>query len=156
MKKLLLAATLLASISATAMATNTSVLLDSAKSASVTVSAHYVKPLEITLDLATINFGDVYTDSVISDETVTATITGTQGETFTYTVSTNGSLVKINGGVAGATYNGAQTGFTGGTVDLTFDVGLNTAGLSTDTDVSEIVTMTVTYDSIADTSTTGA
>jgi len=153
MKKLLLTATLLAAISATAMGANTSGLLDSGKSDSVNVTAHYVEPLAISLDLGTINFGDVYTDSVVSDETVTATITGTQDETFTYTVSTNGSLVKINGAAAGVTYNGATTGFILGTVDVTFNVGLDTTGVTdvaeTDVDVNETVTMTVTYDSIA-------
>lgn len=148
MKKLLLLAAILA-LSSTAMATNTSTLLDSAKTATLSVSAHYVEPLAVSLNLSAIDFGDVYTDSAISTEAVIATVTGTDGETFSYTVNSNGSLVLLTGNISGT-----NQAFVTGSSTLTFNVGLDTANLVENEDVSETVTISVQYESIADTTTT--
>jgi hypothetical protein len=147
MKKLLLAAAILV-LSATAMATNTSVALDTAVSETLTVTAHYVTPIAVTLDTVSIDFGDVYTDSIISTEPVVATVTGEESETFTYSVASNGgesSVVLLTGNILGETQP-----LTAGTNILTFNVGLDTAKV-TSADVSEIVTISVNYDAIADT-----
>ena len=82
MKKLLLATSLVA-MSSTAMAANTSVLLDTAVTDTLTVTAKYVTPIAVALDTSTIDFGDVWTDSLIDAEAVVATVTGEIGETFT-------------------------------------------------------------------------
>lgn len=144
MKKLLLAGLILA-LSATAMATNTSVTLDTAVTDTLTVSAKYVKPIAVTLDTTAIDFGDVYTDSIISTETVVATVTGEEGETFSYSVESDGSLTLLTGDISGT-----SIGFDTATKDLTFSVGLDTAKVTSD-DVSETVTVSVNYDAIADT-----
>lgn len=145
-KKLLLAASIVA-MSSTAMAT--SVLLDSAKTDTLAVTAHYVTPLTVALSLATINFGDVYTDSAVTPVAVSAAIAGTQDETFTYTIASSGALALIAGADTGSTL----VPFTLGAKTLNFTVGLDTANLVTDTDVAETVTITVTYDAIAGTTT---
>jgi len=145
MKKLLLAAAILV-LSATAMATNTSATLDGTVTDTLTVTAHYVTPIAVTLDTGSIDFGDVYTDSVISTEPVVATVTGEESETFTYTVGSNGSLVLLTGNISGV-----NQPLTAGTNALTFNVGLDAKNV-TDADVSEIVTISVNYDAIANTS----
>lgn len=147
MKKLLLAGIILA-MSTTAMATNTSLILDTAVTDTLTVSAKYVKPITVSLNKSTINFGDVYTDSIITVEAVSATITGEEGETFAYSVTSDGTLALLTGNISGS----AQT-FTTGSATLNFNVGLDTANLTADTDVSETVTISVNYDAIADTTT---
>ncbi|GAC30707.1 hypothetical protein [Brumicola pallidula] len=143
MKKLLLASSILA-ISSTAIAANTSPLLDTAVTDTLTVTAKYVTPLALGLDTSTINFGDVFTDSVIDVETVLATINGEAGETFTYTIASDGDNVTLSD--AGSTLDFADTT----EQTLSFDVGLNTTDM-TDADTSEIVTFTVKYNAIADT-----
>jgi len=142
-KKLLLATSILA-MSSTAIADTVQTELDATKTAALTVAAHYVTPIAVILNLATIDFGDVYTDSAVADQAVIATVTGTQDETFTYSVATSGSVVTIDTLAATLT----NVAFTLGTVDVTFNVGLNTANLTADTDVAETVTISVTYDSI--------
>lgn len=143
MKKLLLATSLVA-MSSTAIAANDSAKLDDAIAETLTVTAKYVTPLELGLNTTTINFGDVYTDSVIDDETVIATIDGEAGETFTYTIASDGDNVTLSdeGGEIDFADTIAQT--------LSFDVGLNTTGM-TDANTSEIITFTVQYNAIADT-----
>ncbi|MFT5294406.1 MAG: hypothetical protein ACI9YH_000412 [Colwellia sp.] len=157
-KKLLLATSIMA-MSSTAMAA-TSDALDSAKTDTLTVLAHYVTPLTMSLDLATIDFGDVYTDSVITKENVVASLTGELNETFTYTVSSDGPLVLLDTGSTGVDISG--TSVIGGTLGagvatFNFDVGLDTAALTAvanaDTAVSEIITVTVQYNAIAGTTT---
>jgi len=147
MKKLLLAAAILV-LSATAMGANTSATLDTAVSETLVVTAHYVTPIAVTLDTAVIDFGDVYTDSVISPESVVATVTGEENETFSYTVASNGPLSLLTGNITGVAQPLAS-----GTNSLTFNVGLDTAKV-TDADVAETVTISVKYDAIADTTVT--
>ncbi len=146
MKKLFLTAAILA-MSATAVGAGStrSTVLNTAVTDSLTVTAKYVKPLTVSLDTTSIDFGDVYTDSTVATVPVVATVAGTVGETFEYTVSSNGSLVLLTGNTSGT-----ATALGTGTTDLTFNVGLDTANLSADTDVSEVVTIAVTYDSIDD------
>jgi hypothetical protein len=148
MKKLLLATSLVA-MSSTAIAANDSAKLDDAIAETLTVTAKYVTPLELGLNTTTINFGDVYTDSVITDETVIATIDGEAGETFTYTIASDGNNVTLSdeGGEIDFADTIAQT--------LSFDVGLNTTDM-TDANTSEIITFTVQYNAIADTVIDGA
>lgn len=147
MKKLLLTATLLAAVSATAMGAGStrSVELNTAVTDSLNITAKYVKPLEVTLDTTDIDFGDVFTDSDVDAVPVVATVVGEEGETFTYSVTSSGALAILTGNTSGA----GQV-FTNGSATLNFDVDLNTAGLTADTDVSETVTISVTYDSIDD------
>lgn len=149
MKKLLLATSLVA-MSSTAIAENTSTKLDSVVTDALTVSAKFVKPIELALDVTTINFGDVWDDSSITVEPVVATVTGEADETFTYSIATDGAFVDITGdGSAGDSKVGFTT--TGTTQTINFNVGLILTAFATNTDVSEIVTFTVNYDAIADT-----
>jgi hypothetical protein len=151
MKKLLLATSIVA-MSSTAFATNTSSELDSAVTDSLSVIAHYVVPITVAVNLTEINFGDVYIDSAITPEAVTATVVGEALETFSYTIVSSGDLAVIGGIDTGAT----GVGFTETdtvTEVLNFTIGLDTANV-TSSDVSETVTVSVTYDAIADTSTT--
>lgn len=145
MKKLLLTAAILM-VSATSMATNTSEILDGAATDTLTITANYVKPIAVTLDKSIINFGDVYTDSVISTEAVNATVTGEAGETFSYSVTSGGDLALLTGNITGV-----SQAFTEGAKTLTFNVGLKSSALTED--VSETITISVTYDAIADTTT---
>ena len=147
MKKLLLATSLVA-MSSTAIADNTSELLDSAVTDSLTIAAKYVVPIAVGLDTTSIDFGDVWTDSIITTEAVVATVTGEVGETFTYSVASNGSLALLTGDIAGETvaFDTADT-----TKALTFNVGLDTSGAKTAETISEIITVEVVYDAIADT-----
>lgn len=151
MKKLLLATSIVA-ISSTAFATNTSSTLDSAVTDSLSVVANYVEPITVALNLTEINFGDVYTDSAITPEAVTATVSGEANETFSYTIESDGLLAVIAGTDTGGSLVGfTETGLT--TEILNFTIGLDTANV-TAADVSETVTVSVNYDAIADTSTT--
>ena len=156
MKKFLLAGLILA-LSATAMGAGStrSDDLNASAETSLTVKAKYVKPISVGLNYSEIDFGDVYTDSDVTAKLVTATITGTTGETFTYTISADGSNVLLGDETTTTptikddlSAEGAKLG------DIKFNVGLDTANLTADTDVSEIVTITVQYDAIDDTTTT--
>jgi hypothetical protein len=151
MKKLLLATSLLA-MSSTAVATNTSVILDTAVTDTLTVTAKYVTPITVQLNTTAIDFGDVYTDSVITAESVQAKVTGEAGETFTYSITATGTsgLVVIGGtDTSGSTVAFVTDSAT--TKALNFTVGLDASKLTADTDVSETVTISVAYDAIADT-----
>jgi hypothetical protein len=147
MKKLLLATSIVA-ISSTALAANTSPLLDTAVTDTLLVTAKYVTPIALGLDTSTINFGDVWSDSVISTEPVIATVTGEAGETFTYSVTAD-DMVLLTGDISGDKVAFGSTGEV--TKALTFNVGLDTALATTGTTVSETVTISVNYDAIADT-----
>jgi hypothetical protein len=150
--KVLVATSILA-MSSTAIAA-TSSTVDSAKTTSLTVVAHYVEPLTVALDLSAIDFGDVFTDSTVAVVPVVASLTGTLNETFDYSVKSSGSLALLTGDVLG-TGSDAFTGTLGaGVATLNFNVGLDTANLALDTDVSETVTITVQYNEIANTTTT--
>jgi hypothetical protein len=151
MKKLLLATSIVA-ISSTAFATNTSESLDSEVTDSLSVVAKYVEPITVALSLTKIDFGDVYTDSVITPEAVTATVSGELGETFNYTIESSGALAVIAGTDTGGTAV-AFSGLDSVVETLDFTIGLDTANV-TAADVSETVTISVNYDAIADTSTT--
>nr|WP_297350180.1 hypothetical protein [uncultured Glaciecola sp.] len=148
MKTLLLTTSMVA-ISSSAFATNTSPLLDSAVTDTLTVTAKYVTPIAVGLDTTSIDFGDVWSDSVISTEAVVATITGEVGETFTYSV-TGDSMLKLTGDIEGTTI--AFSDIT--TKALTFNVGLDVSGAATGTTISETITISVNYDAIADTTVT--
>jgi hypothetical protein len=153
MKKLLLATSIVA-MSSTALAANTSEGLDGTVTDTLSVIANYVVPITVGLSLTKIDFGDVYTDSQITPEAVTATVVGEANETFTYTIETDGTLAQI----AGIDASGTGIGF-GETDDVTkvlsFTIGLDTTKV-TSADVDETVTVSVTYDAIADTTVTEA
>jgi hypothetical protein len=150
-KKVLLATSILA-MSATAIA-ESSGELDGDKSTGLSVAAHYVTPLTVGLDLATIDFGDVFTDSVIADQGVQATVAGTQGETFTYSVTSSApTLVTVDTLAATLT----NVAFTTGVATLDFNIGLDASNLTAGEDVAENITVTVTYDSIDSTTNTTA
>jgi hypothetical protein len=151
MKKLLLATSMVA-MSSMVLAANTSPLLDTAVTDTLTVTAKYVTPIALGLDTSTINFGDVWSDSVISTEPVIATVTGEAGETFTYSVTAD-AMVLLTGSTGGA---GVSFVDTTTTQALTFNVGLNPGAATTGTLVNEIVTFSVNYDAIADTETNKA
>jgi hypothetical protein len=152
MKKLLLATSLVA-ISSSAIAANTSPLLTTAVTDSLTVTAKYVTPILVGLDTSTIDFGDVWTDSVIDTEAVVATVTGETGETFTYSVVTDGTLALLTGDITGTKVAFATSDTT---QLLNFNVGLNTSAATTAGSISEIITVQVIYDAIADTVIDGA
>jgi hypothetical protein len=154
-KKVLLATSVLA-MSSTAIA-NTSPSMDNQTLVkdSLSVIAKYITPITVGLNLTEIDFGDVYTDSVVTVTDVAADVQGEAGETFTYSIATttNGKagLVLIAGtDTGGNTQEFLADGSTA--LELNFTVGLDTAQLTADTDVSETVTFTVYYDAIADTS----
>jgi hypothetical protein len=150
MKKLLLATSLVA-ISSSAIAANTSVLLDTAVTDTLTVTAKYVTPIAVGLDTSTIDFGDVWKDSIIDTEAVVATVTGEIGETFTYSVVTDGTLAQLTGDITGTTVDFVTSDTT---QVLNFNVGLNTANAATAGTISETITVSVNYDAIADTTRT--
>jgi hypothetical protein len=152
MKKLLLATSLIA-MSSTAIAANTSVLLDTAVTDTLTVTAKYVTPIAVDLDTSTIDFGDVWTDSIIDTEAVIATVTGEIGETFTYSVVTDGTLAQLTGNITGTTVDFVTSDTTQA---LTFNVGLDTSAATTAGSINEIITVQVIYDAIADTVIDGA
>jgi hypothetical protein len=114
------------------------------------VNATYVKPLTFSLTIAAIDFGDVFTDSTVTDETVTANIEGESDETFTYTVSSDGVYVTLDGS-ADATLEENSVALPEGTATFDFDVGLDTANITADFN-PEIVTVSIVYDSIEGTS----
>jgi hypothetical protein len=147
MKKLLLATSLVA-MSSTAIAANTSDDLDTAVTDTLTVKAKYVTPIAVGLDTTTIDFGDVWSDSVISTETVIATVTGETAETFSYAVTAD-AMVLLTGDINGTEVAFGEAG--GLTQLLTFEVGLDTSeSATTATTVNKTVTISVVYDAIAD------
>ena len=154
-KKVLLATSILA-MSSTAMANSSTTLDDTVVSETLSVVAKYITPMTVALDTSIINFGDVYTDSVVTETSVSAYVTGELGETFTYSVVTteNGTagLVKLSGDLAGATQVFDAEVSTA--AELNFSVNLDTSKLTANTDVSETITVTVAYDAIAGTTTT--
>jgi hypothetical protein len=149
MKTLLLATSILA-MSSSAIAENTSSDLDTEVTDSLMVTAKYVIPIAIALDTTTIDFGDVWSDSVIDTETVVATVAGEAGETFTYSVTAD-DMILLTGDVAGTTVAFVDTTTQQA---LTFDVGLDTTTAATDSTVNEEVIISVVYDAIADTTVT--
>ncbi|MFT5559013.1 MAG: hypothetical protein ACI9RZ_001489 [Sphingobacteriales bacterium] len=153
-KKVLLATSILA-MSATAIAADDSTarMSESAKAASLTVTANYVKLLTVELDLSAIDFGDVFTGATVTDIPVTASITGDAAETFTYAITTSDGGVAVLASTAGLT--GTDTVLKGDeAVTIPFTVGLDTSSITGD--VSETVTIDITYDSIAGGTTTAA
>ena len=144
LKKALLATSIIA-MSSTAMAAESDTReTESEKTDSITVTANYIELLTLDLDINLIDFGDVFTDSTVAVVPVNASITGDAAETFTFGVATNGSAVL------GGTLTGTGTALTDDTpVVLPFTVGLDTSTISED--ISETVTFTITYDSIAGT-----
>jgi hypothetical protein len=150
MKKLLLATSIVA-MSSTALASSKTTL-DGAVTDTLSVIANYVVPITVGLSLTAIDFGDVHTDSIITPEAVTATVVGEANETFTYTIASSGDLALI-AGTDGAGASGV--GFTetdNVTKELNFTIGLDAKNVTV-ADVTETITVSVTYDAIADTST---
>jgi hypothetical protein len=144
-KKVLLATSILA-MSATAVAADDKAAREtnSAKSASLNVIANYVENLTVGLSLSDIDFGDVFTGATVTAVDVQASITGDAAETFTYDITTTGVAVL------GGTISGTTTALSGDTaVTLDFTVGLDTSASGISADVSETVTIDITYDSIA-------
>lgn len=138
MKKMLLTATLLVAISATAAATGNTA------SATLSVSANYVTPIAISLDTETLDFKDVYVGSTIAKQDVVASITGDAGETFSYEVTTTADkgVILSDASGTGTISDGAAT----------FTFGVNMDSDSQHEDVTnQVVTVTVTYTSIDDT-----
>jgi hypothetical protein len=149
-KKVLLATSILA-MSATAVAADDKAAreTESAKSASLTVAANYVKNLTVGLSLSEIDFGDVFTGATVTDIAVTASITGDEAEKFTYAITTNGSAVLTKSGTTTA-LSATGTALTGDTpVTLDFTVGLDTSASGISEDMDETVTIDITYDTIA-------
>ncbi|PKH03633.1 hypothetical protein CXF72_05335 [Psychromonas sp. MB-3u-54] len=147
-KKVLLATSILA-MSTTAMAADD--MSESAKSADLAVTANYVKLLTVSLDLSTIDFGDVFTDASIAAVAVNASVTGDSGETFTYAITTtDNSTTGVV--VLGGTLTGSTTALTDDVaVVLPFTIDLDTSDIAGD--VAETVTIDISYDSIAGTTT---
>lgn len=114
------------------------------------VDATYVTPLTFSLTIATIDFGDVYTGSTVTDERVTANVEGDPNETFTYTISSDGDFVTLDGS-GNATLEENSVALLEGTATFDFDVGLDTANILANFD-TETVTVRLVYDSIEGTS----
>lgn len=147
MKKLLIAVSIsIIAISSPAMAAQR----EGKTSDGTNVDATYVKPLTLSLTITTIDFGDVFTDSTVTDETVTANVGGEPDETFTYTISSDGVHVTLDGS-ADAIIEENSVVLPEGTANFDFDVGLDTANISAEFD-TETVTVSIFYDSIEDTS----
>ena len=156
-KKVLLATSILAMSSTAIAATDATRMGESEVNKTLTVSANYVKTLDMTLDASTINFGDVFAGATVTPETVVANVTGDVNEAFTYKIETDGSKVILGltsggGSVTSNVINGSSIAIGDATTgtDLTFTVGLDTSNL-TSTVTDETVTVTVSYDAIATT-----
>ena len=147
MKKLLLATSLVA-MSSTAMAANTSVLLDTAVTDTLTVTAKYVTPIAVALDTSTIDFGDVYQGKTVTDVPVVATVGGEAGETFTYSVTDDGTSFLALGGQTSGTKIDFETTTTSQKINFTVGVD-TTTNTAINADFDETVTINVNYDAIA-------
>jgi uncharacterized protein YdeI (BOF family) len=145
MKKLLILVSIMV-ISSTAMASQR----QGKTSDETQVDATYVTPLTLSLTIATIDFGDVYTGSTATDESVTANVEGEPNETFTYTISSDGDFVTLDGS-GNATLEENSVALPEGTAAFDFDVGLDTANILANFD-TETVTVRLVYDSIEGTS----
>ncbi|ABM04753.1 hypothetical protein Ping_3053 [Psychromonas ingrahamii 37] len=143
MKKLSILAISIFAMSTTAMAATSGTSVD----------GHYVIPLTINLDLSSIDFGDVWTDSIVAAESVEATVTGENGETFTYKITSKESLIKIvdNYNTENTTMSDPLTLADATPTVIPFTVGLNTSGLTENQDIDTDVTVTVIYNDIAGT-----
>jgi hypothetical protein len=154
-KKLLLATSILA-MSSTAIAATPA--LNTAVTDTLVVTANFVKLLTVSIDVTSIDFGDVYSNSsaastTVSTESVVASIAGEVGETFSYTVSsanTSNSAIVFTGDITG---EGTEFAGETGAIDLTFTVGLDTSKLTANEDINENVVVSVTYDDINNTNT---
>jgi hypothetical protein len=145
MKKLFIAISIVA-ISSTAGAAKR----EGKTSDEMQVNATYVIPLTLSLTITAIDFGDVYTDSTANAQTVTANVTGEPNEKFTYTISSDGGYVTLDGSVNTTLEENSVT-LSEGAATFDFDVGLDTASISADFD-PETVTVSIVYDSIEGTS----
>jgi|TARA_B110000902_G_scaffold177644_1_gene201429 hypothetical protein len=144
MKKLLLAASVF-TLSTSAMATSDELL--NVKEATLRVIAHYIQPLTVKLNLTEIDFGDVYTDSVLTDIEVNTLLTGEPSETYEYKIQSNGVTTVLKNTQGTGTFN--MDGFD----NFLFFVNLNTTNLTPDQDLMEIVSVYVNYNEIASPST---
>lgn len=138
MKKLLLAAAILV-LSATAMATGETA------TDSLTVSANYIVPITVDLDITSLDFKDVYEGSSADLQTVTASLTGETGETFAYTVSTTADT-----GVTLSDATGSGT-IALGVANFTFGVDMDRTDGTKDDVVNQVITVNVNYTAIDDT-----
>lgn len=145
MKKLLLAASVF-TLSTSAMATSDE--LSNVKQATLRVIAQYIQPLTVRLDLTEIDFGDVYTDSELSDIDVNTTLTGEPEETYEYSIASNGQRTVLRNTQGTGTFNMS------GVDTFLFSVNLDTTNLIPDEELVEVVTVYVNYNEIASPSTT--
>lgn len=146
MKKLLLAAAILA-ISATAMGVEPG----NTATASLTVSANYIVPITVALDVNTVNFKDVYVGSDANAKTVNATITGESGEAFNYSVTTTSNKGVIISGGSGTITDGISGTGTVANGVANFDFGIDVDRSSVKDDiVNQNIVVTVEYSSIDD------
>ncbi len=145
MKKLLILVSIMV-ISSTAMASQR----QSKTSDETQVDATYVTPLTFSLTIATIDFGDVYTGSTVTDERVTVNVEGDPNETFTYTISSDGDFVTLDDS-GNATLEENSVALLEGQTTFGFNVGLVTTNILANFD-TETVTVRLVYDSIEGTS----
>ncbi|MFT5721316.1 MAG: hypothetical protein ACI9W6_001629 [Motiliproteus sp.] len=151
MKKLSLAAAILAT-SAFAMSSAVMAASGPAVTDETVVTAHYVKPMTVIVDYSAIDFGDVYDDQDVAAVSVGAAVTGEIGETFTYGVTVTGASVTLGGTLTGVTQALDETG----DAAIAFTVDIDTANLVADAEISELITVSVNYDAIAETTTTAS
>lgn len=137
MKKLLLAAAILV-LSVTSMATGET------SSDTLTVSANYITPITVDLNIAGIDFKDVFVGSEADVQTVTASLTGETGETFVYNVTTTADKGVV---LTGATGNGT---IADGVATFNFGIDMDHSKLYDDVS-GQVVTITVNYNAIDDT-----
>ena len=137
MKKLLLAISILA-MSSTAMAASDGTKTD----------ANFVIPITVELDIATIDFGDVYQGKTVTDVPVVATVGGEAGETFTYSVTDDGTSFLALGGQTSGTKIDFETTTTSQKINFTVGVD-TTTNTAINADFDETVTINVNYDAIA-------
>jgi hypothetical protein len=128
---------------------------ESIQTKELAILANFVELLTLNLKTTTVNFGDVFTGATVEAVTVTADVTGDADETYTFNISTGtNSHVLINGNdvstnaliTTGENISGSATTFS-------FEVGLDTSSEGITADVSENVTVSITYDAIEATST---
>jgi hypothetical protein len=149
MKKLLIAASIVAMSSTAIAATDTQRNTDSTTSDSLTVDATFVKTLSVSLSLTAIDFGEVFTGATVQGVDVLATVSGENDEPFTFTIATSGSIVTLNDQTA----NLSDTlTLISGESQIGFRVNLDSS-LITEAFVQETITTTVNYTAIAGTTT---
>ena len=128
---------------------------ESIQTKELAILANFVQLLTLDLKTTTVNFGDVFQGATVTPVTVTADVTGDADETYTFNISTGtDSHVLINGNdVSSTALNTTGETITGSATTFSFTVGLDTSSDGITADVSENVTVSITYDAIEATST---